>query len=372
MSYPNISSTSGVSEDAYNGIMYTAENTRAPADNTSDNTQWFEYESPLSKILENYVTLPLFFVSVIGNGFIIIIFSRNHYRNNLPAMLYQILAAADGLVVLINDGLHTLPFVILGKSAYTHNPVTCKLAIFLSTWFRTFSVWIIVALTVERLINVYWPYQAKQVNTKRNYGCVVFGMLLLSCIIYAPLLITVGHEDVVLNGQNIGICRISGQGSIRWYIAIFHWINTLISSFIPFLFVCASNVVIIHDLMTTSGAANNKANRHDDRLKSNIIVLLLISTTSVVFTLPDPLYLLLNTYIADPASDAFHRLITFSYTLPTFDSINRSINIALFCIFGRKFRQYLKYLLLCKRRGVERSRDCRSKDFPMNDKHVPS
>ena len=155
MSYPTISYTNGVFEEAYNGIMYTADNTRVPADNTSDNTQWFEYESPLSKILENYVTLPLFFVSVIGNSLIVIIFSSNHYRSNLPAMLYQILAAADGLVVLINDGLHTLPFVILGKSAYTHNPVTCKFAVFLSTWFRTFSVWIIVALTVERLINVY-------------------------------------------------------------------------------------------------------------------------------------------------------------------------------------------------------------------------
>ena len=139
MSYPNISSTSDVSEDAYNGIMYTAENTRAPADNTSDNTQWFEYESPLSKILENYVTLPLLFVSVVGNSFIIFIFSRNHYRSNLPAMLYQILAAADGLVVLINDGLHTLPFVILGKSAYTHNPLTCKLAIFFRHGFVHFQ-----------------------------------------------------------------------------------------------------------------------------------------------------------------------------------------------------------------------------------------
>ena len=199
-------------------------------------------------------------------------------------------------------------------------------------------------------------------------------MLLLSCIIYAPLLITAGHEDVVLNGQDIGICRISGQESIHWYIAIFHWMNTLISSFIPLIFVCVSYIIIIHDLKAASGAANttaSPANRHDYRLKSNIIVLLLISTTSVVFTLPEPLYLLLNTYIADPASDAFHRLITFSYILPTFDSINRSINIAFFCIFGRQFRQYLKYLLLCKRRGADRSRGCRTKDFPMNEKHVP-
>ena len=84
-------------------------------------------------------------------------------------------------------------------------------------------------------------------------------------------------------------------------------------------------------------------------MRSNITILLLISTTSVVFTLPDPLYLLLMTYITDTESEAFHRLITFSYILPSFDSVNRSVNITLFCIFSSKFRLNLKGLLLCSR-----------------------
>ena len=330
--------------------MYTTENTRVPADNTSYSTQWFEYESALSRILQNYVTLPLFFVSVIGNSLIIIIFSMKHYRSNLPAMLYQILAVADGLVVLINDGLHTLPFVIRGKSAYTHNLVTCKIATFLSAWFRTFSVWMIGVLTVERLMNVYWPYSAKRVNTKRNYGWLVLGLLFLSSIIYTPFLIMVGHEDILFNEQEIGICRISGQSSMRGYIIIFYWINASISSFMPFMFVCASNIAIIYDLRKSSNAINtgeSTSNCTSDRLKSNLTILLLISTTSVVFTLPDPLYLLLCTYITDLESDANHRLIKFNYFLPTFDSINRSINVTLFCVFGRNFRRHLKKLLLC-------------------------
>ena len=330
--------------------MFTTENTRVPVGNTSDVAQWFEYESALSRILQYCFTLPLFFVSIIGNSLIVIIFSRSHYRNNLPAMLYQILAAADGLLVLINDGLHTLPFVTMGKSAFTHNLVTCKIAMFLSKWFRTFSVWMIVVLTVERLINVYWPYQAKRLNTKRNYGWLVLGLLFLSGVIYAPLLITVGHEDVLLNEQEIGICRISGQSSMRGHITIFYWINALISSLIPFLFVCASNIVIIYDLRKSSHSTNTGgsiSNCASDQLKSNLTILLLISTTSVVFTLPDPLYILLCTYITDLASDASHRLMTFGYFRPTFDSINRSINVTLFCVFGRNFRQHLKKLLLC-------------------------
>ena len=333
--------------------MYTTEGTPENTSNTSDNTPWFEYESSLSKIVENYITLPLFFVAVIGNSLIVIVFSRHYYRHNLIAMLYRILAVSDGLVVIIQDGMHTLPFVTSGKSAYTYNRITCKSAIFLSTWFRTFSVWIIIALTLEKFVSVCWPYQASVVNTKRNYGWIVFAMLLISCILYVPLLITTGHEHTIQNGKLIGICRLSGDRWIDWYLGSFIWMNVLVSSFLPFLFVAIANTVIIVSLRNaliatpTMTGHSSHVRDSDDRLKSNIIILLSISMTSVIFTLPDPLYLLLSRYYNDPTSASFHRLITLRYILPLFDAVNRSINILLFCVFGRNFRQHLKELLLC-------------------------
>ena len=350
--HPMSQHASNVIDEGHNVTMSTTENNYAIADNMSDEAQWIEYESPMSRIMEIYVTLPLFFLSLIGNSLIFIVFSRKHYIGNLTAMLYQILAAADGLVVLIHDGLHTLPVVMLGKSVITHNLATCKLAIFISKWSRTFSIWIIVVLTTERLICAYWPYQAKKVNTKRNYGCLLFSLLLLCCIIYVPLLKTVGHEDSVFNGQDIGICRISGEGGVQWYTTIFYWMNVLMCSFIPFLFVCVSNIVIIYDLRKSSSATNTRgpSKRRSDRVKNNITILLLISTTSVVFTIPYPLYTLLCSYVTDTTSDAFHKWITFSYIVPIFDSLNRSINIILFCVFGRNFRQHLKNFLLCYRK----------------------
>ena len=353
MSSHEISATSYVFDEGYNPTVIITENYHVLADNTSEKTQWFDYESPLSRVLVIYVTLPLLFMSIIGNSLIIIIFSKKHYRNNLTAMLYQTLATADGLVILIHDGLHTLPIEMFGMSVITYNLASCKVAIFLSKGSWTFSAWIIVVLTTERLINAYWPCQAKRVNTKRNYGCLVFSLLLTCCIIYVPLLKTVGRVDTISNGQEIGICLVSGQGSVQWYTTIFYWMNVLMSSFLPFLFVCVSNIVIIYELKKPSNATNpslSPSNNHSDRLKNNLTTLLLISTTSVVFSLLYPLYNLLCTYITDPATDAFHQLLTFSYSLPIFDSINRSINIALFCVFGRNFRQHLKKLLLCTER----------------------
>ena len=350
MSSHAISAASYVFDEGYNTTMIITENYQVLADNTSEKTQWFDYESPLSRVLVIYVTLPLLFMYIIGNSLIIIIFSKKHYRNNLTAMLYQILAAADGLVVLIHDGLHTLPIEMFGKSVITYNLASCKVAIFLSKWSQTFSAWIIVVLTTERLIDVYWPYQAKRMNTKRNYGCLIFSLFLTCCIIYVPLLKTVGRVDTISNGQEIGICLVSEQGGVQWYTTILYWMNVLMSCFLPFLFVCVSNIVIIYELRKPSNATNpslSPSNNHSDRLKNNLTTLLLISTTSVVFSLLYPLYNLLCTYITDPATDAFHQLLTFSYSLPIFDSINRSINITLFCVFGRNFRQHLKKLLLC-------------------------
>ena len=336
--------------------MYTNED-RYELD-LGNNTRWFEYDSALSRILENYVTLPLFFVSLIGNSLIVIVFSRWCYRNNLTAMLYRIIAVADALVIVIQDGMHTLPFVVLGRSIYTQNSITCKFAVFASSWFRTFSVWIIAVLATEKLICVCWPHHVKRVNTKQKYGWMVFILLIVSCVLYLPLTVTVVHTTTVLNGQTIGICEISGRSQrVKGYRAIFLWMNVLVSSVLPFLFVAITNTATVYCLHktrkspTTVRVIKGSSSNVDGigRMRSNITILLLISTTTVVFTQPDPLYLLLMTYITDTEPDAFHRLITFSYGLPSFDSVNRSVNITLFCTFSRKFRLNLKGLLLCNR-----------------------
>ena len=334
--------------------MYTTEDINNKAYNTSPTTQWFEYDSSLSRNVDNYVTLPLFFVAVIGNSLIFAVFWKDHYRSNLTAMLYRILAVADGLVVFIQVGLHTLPFVIFGKSVSTHNLITCKLAFFATSWFRTFSIWVIIALTIEKLICVCWPYRVKLLNTKRNYGWMVFALLTISSILYAPLLVTTGREDVNLNGKVMGICRISEHKSIDWYLTIFEWMNVIMSSLLPWCLVAIANTVIIRSFRKTLRGDHTKTSSSTDvcgrdRLRSNITILLLISTTSIVFTFPDPLYILLGRYTKDTGSKAFHRLITFGAFLPLFDAINRSINILLFCLFGRDFRQQLKELFLCRK-----------------------
>ena len=342
-SQPIYSTTDGTTTEGAGGM----------ADNTSYKSPWFEFESSSSRILEIYVALPLLFVAIIGNSLIFVVFSTGHYRHNLTAMLYRILALADGLVVVIRDGLYTLPIVTLGKSAYAHNLFTCKFANFLEMWLRSFSVWIIVILTVEKFVCVLRPYRDKMANTKWNYGWLALGILVVACIMHAPLLITTTRKDIILNNKLIGVCTAFRHGSIDWYRIIFCWMNMFVNSVLPLLFVSVANTAIVHRLKSTNPDHTTSCSPHhvgeSGRHRSNITILLLISTTSVVFTLLHPLYLLLRAYIRDTKSDAFHGLITFRYVLPLFDALNRSINILLFCIFGRNFRQHLKELLLCKR-----------------------
>ena len=352
MPFSPISSITDGFKDGYGGLVNATESTDDMADNTSDRTPWFEYESSSSRILENYITLPLFFVAVIGNSLILVVFSRDYYKYNLTAMLYRILAMADGLLVFILDGLHTLPFVTLGKSAYSHNIFTCKFAVFVVSWFRTFSVWVIVVLAFEKFICVWRPYHAKVINTKWNYGWLTLAILIVSCGLYVPLLITTGREDAVINGQLTGVCKLFGNRSIDWYHSIFFWMNLFACGILPFLCVFVANSVIIHSLKRPSSVEHSPTGSfgntgESDRHRSNITTLLVISTTSVAFTLPDPIYLLMFTYNKDTESGAFHGLITFHFILPLFDALNRSINIVLFCIFGQKFRQNLNDIFLC-------------------------
>ena len=177
------------------------------------------------------------------------------------------------------------------------------------------------------------------VNTKWNYGWLVSTIFVVSCILYLPQLITTGRVDSIQNGKLVGTYTIFGDRSINWYQSIFCGMNMIVASLLPMLLVTVANSTIAHGLRSLHTfhieTCSSRKNVEGDRHISNIAILLLISTTSVVFTLPHPLYILLGRYKTDTKSVDLHGLITFRFILPLFDALNRSINIFLFCGFGK-------------------------------------
>ena len=303
---------------------------------------YYQQDTLLHKALETYVTPALTVLSLIANALIFAVFSMRVYKDNLTAMLYQVLAATDGISVMIRIGYH----------AMTPDSISCKVIGVLFCWSRFVSGWLIVIITVARVIIVWFPHKSKQMNTKRRYGCIIGCMSVVSFIFCSPLCATAGcNYDAEMEGQQ-RLCmffRRDHVGKMEWYRLVFS-VSIALSVSIRLLFVFIANGFIVYGIKKSRRDVNSSttgSNDVDNRKNKNATIILLISSTSVLFSTTDIIYAILSSYYNDPNSNAYSSLLMFRDFLPVFDCINRSINIIFFSVFGAEFRQRLRDILSC-------------------------
>ena len=305
-----------------------------------DDHKYYRQDSALHRALEKYITPSLTIVSLIGNALIFVVFSMRFYKTNLTAMLYQVLAVTDGLSVIIRVVYHEV----------APAAISCEVIMFLLCWSRIVSGWLIVVITVARIIIVWFPHKSKQMNTKRKYSYIIGALSLVSGIFSAPLFATAGNDyDSDMDGQP-RFClffRRDNVGKMEWYRLVFK-VSIVTQALIRLLFVIIANGFIVYGIKKSRRDVNSStagSNDVDNRKNKNATIILWISSTSVLFSLPDVIYAIKSTYHNDPNSDAYFFLLVFLDFLPVFDCINRSINIIFFCVFGAEFRRRLKELL---------------------------
>ena len=303
-----------------------------------DNHVYYRQDSALHRALEIYVTPSLTAVSLIGNALIFAVFSKRFYKTNLTAMLYQVLAATDGISVIIR-----LVYHVMAPAA-----ISCNVIMFLLCWSRIVSGWLIVVITAARVIMVWFPHKSKQINTKRKYGFIFAALSVVSCLICVPLFATAGYNNDNDMDRQPRFCmffRRDNVGKMEWFRLVFK-IIIVVSVLTRLLFVFIANGFIVYGIKKSRRTVNSTvgSNDVDKRKNKNATIILWISSTSVLFGLPDVIYAALSTYYDDSNSDAYSPRLVFRDFLPVFDCINRSINIIFFCVFGAEFRQRLKEL----------------------------
>ena len=295
-----------------------------------------------------WLRIVMFFVAILGNSLSFLVFSTKQYRDNLHSMLYRILAVTDTLVVTINDGLDLLPMKMVGQSLLAYNLTSCKIIGVLFFWLRALSIWLLVPIALERFIAVWFPYRASRLNTKTRYGCMILVLSIIIFAFYAPTFRTMVHHIFMLNGQKISSCYHLGthHEHLMWYSKIFNWVNLLVSSLLPFLCIITFNMAIIYGLLksrtrlwkTLSKAANSE-------MYTRVVILLLISITTIILSLPYPIYFIVISCRCEWVTSP--KIILLGFILPILDSISHSINIVLYCISGRQFRENLRQLFSC-------------------------
>ena len=299
----------------------------------------------------------LFVVGLLGNTLSIIIMNRARMRSNTTSITITTLAVADTLTLLLKclqthlkhvQAVHSNCYLI---EYFTH---VCVLS----------SIWIIVWMTMERAVAVWWPLQISNWPTK------VILIIIFTCTIVIFSLINI-HFLIAYEAKpnQPWSCSLKASFNKNSYIKIYYyWIKSLFYSWIPLTLILTTNFMIIFAIsrsrvnliMNNSPSARSIGKieaidlkppvyrKHKKYERQLTIMLSIVSLTFVVVTLPfsiNQLYIRFKSKrtLQTCFEKDFNRFIVLLHDL------NHAINFILYCICGKKFRSEVKNIIIRKK-----------------------
>ena len=278
-----------------------------------------------------------------------VVFCHKSMRQSVTSMLFRILAILDFLFIYA----HPMPAVfyyLFGIEIFTRNNLTCKVFWFWLNSSRALSSWVLVFISVERLICVYEPHLAKIKFTKERafIGISVICIIVIGLCMFIPFIV----ETFILRDNQGNVvqrfCKATGLNSpfLRYYADyVFPWVDFFLYTGIPFVCMLICNVAIIINLNIAKRKRQNvthNAEQSKSQTHGLTAMLLTVSFAFLLQTASINIYFISNYTIISPWVYMWNSV---SFLLLY---ANHSINFLLYCISGKRFRDALMQILHCK------------------------
>lgn len=289
----------------------------------------------------------LLFLGTFGNILNIIVLSRKRMQRHSTTVYLICLAIADMCTLW---SVH-FPFALLhgyGMDLRTTSQFNCKMNALLAYTFGTYSIWLVMLLTIERMLLTRFPVFSRSKLTRRfalSAALGSLGMITLLCVV-----LPFGYElnDVAIKSEN-GTTWHKTCGAINaefesffkttWLLIVF-----VLFSLVPIALILVSNGVIIATIFLqrkrfqrVNATASVLRSNADRRAKSSTKVIILLSAFFIVTTLPRFLQKAFGPK-SPPLDDQeqARRILTDS-VLMLFMSLNYTFNFVLYCVCGSLF-----------------------------------
>ena len=278
-------------------------------------------------------------IGIIANTLVIIVIVKGSLSHMVFMSILMLLAITDNVTLcLSNLLLRELFGRIFGESI-----LSCQILTFLAPCSGLFSSWLIVLVSVERFIAVFFPLKVHIYFTlKRSYILMAL-VAIMSCISSVSYLFVVNID--VEDGYPY--CQYKWE-SVNFGLA--HMIlSALLYSILPFSIISILNILIVSRLRSKPKFNVQNPKRVSSRDKSLVIMMFAICIVFAVTTFPISLSMLITSAIQHvPDRNAFSEwFYVFSLVLA---NINHCVNFFFYCITGTVFRKALFRLFRCNTR----------------------
>ena len=181
-------------------------------------------------------------VGTVGNILTIIILTRHRARQYSTAIYLIALSVVD--VIALYTGL--LRILIIGffkTDIRSLSPVSCKAHKFVVHFSTHCSSWLVCAVTLERVLSVWFPHRIKSGCHPKSAFITVCGIAALFFVFNSHFLF--GYDLEFWDFDNTIYCEPIGENYIEFIEKAWPWIDMALLFLIPFVVIMLGNILIV-------------------------------------------------------------------------------------------------------------------------------
>lgn len=290
---------------------------------------------------------PIFlFVGVFGNILNLIVLRRMHFEKNPTLILLFLLSVTDIAVLLVG-----LPRY-WARDAFqfdlrTVSQFSCKFSLFLIYISMQLSSWILVLVSVIRVIKTVLPlrYPKTKIRVTRKNTLTVFCIVVIAlCIINFHFFITNG----VITEDGEVSCTSLTPDFRNFDEYVFVYIDFLMMSVFPAIIIIVCNIFIYFVLknMKQRRASTTSTDKVTSDSVSRVTRMLFVTSSYfVISTAPISLHFIVDSYVRPGSDDLTQAKLDMSFTvLYLFQFSHFVINFYCYTVTNKRFRRSVKKL----------------------------
>lgn len=290
---------------------------------------------------------PIFlFVGVFGNILNLFVLRRMHFEKNPTLILLFLLSVTDIAVLLVGLPRYWAKDA-LQFDLRTVSQFSCKFSLFLIYISMQLSSWILVLVSVIRVIKTVLPlrYPKTKIRVTRKNTLTVFCIVVIAlCIINFHFFITNG----VITEDGEASCTSLTPDFRNFDEYVFVYIDFLMMSVFPAIIIIVCNIFIY--LVLKNMKQRRASTTSTDKVTSDSVsrvtrMLFVTSSYFVISTAPISLHFIVDSYVRPGSDDLTQAKLDMSFTvLYLFQFSHFVINFYCYTVTNKRFRRSVKKL----------------------------
>ncbi|XP_052777934.1 probable G-protein coupled receptor 139 [Mya arenaria] len=312
------------------------------------------FETMVGYYLNLCLLTPVILFGLVGNCLSMLTWGLGCHRETSTAVLLTALAATD-TIVLTMPALEMWAYEVLNYWLRLPNVVFCKIFAWASYFGPSVSSWIIVLITMERFVSIWFPMKVRYVCSRSKVRMFIVGVYVVLAIMYSPFLFV---TDLRPDRDNLTAfsnttCRMDRPNGtfFKYFFPVWMWLDMIVLFIVPFFFVVCGNILILYKLIKSRKIHRKGGLQASTRTKvANAFTIraIAISISLLVCLFPVSIQEVYNAHIgSSPAGLVYVIVRILLYA-------NSAFNFILYCAIGSGFRKDMKAVLmtLCTRKKV--------------------